>query len=140
MTNYSEEQFWKIYKNLPTELQEALLSTESSDYVYKLCEENNVEKASEIVKYIGDILIGNLPPEKFQETLEKELNIENEIAKKLVREINRFVFLPVRPFLERLYKTKDVSLEAIPEKSEQKKIETEEESADQKDVYREPIV
>jgi hypothetical protein len=127
MSNYTEEQFWKLYKQLPEELQQALFSIESTNYVYNLCRENKIEKISDVIKYIGDVLIGGLAPENFSEVLEKELNIETEKAKKISREISRFVFLPVRPALERLYGSKSASNT------------TEKKSTSEKDIYREPI-
>lgn len=134
MVNYSQEQFWKIYKTLPEELQEALFSTEAADFVYNICEENNIEKSAEIIKYISDVLIGLLPVEEFQKTLEKELGIEKETAKKVAREINRFIFLPVRPFLERLCETKSFS-----EKESSVVLEEVDKKNSKEDVYREPI-
>lgn len=134
MVNYSQEQFWKIYKTLPEELQEALFSTEAADFVYNICEENNIEKSAKIIKYISDVLIGLLPVEEFQKTLEKELGIEKETAKKVAREINRFIFLPVRPFLERLCETKSFS-----EKESSVVLEEVDKKNSKEDVYREPI-
>ena len=130
------KQFWELYKKLPEELQEALFSTESSDFVYELCKKNNIKNPSDVVEYMGDVLIGFLPPKEFQETLEKKLNIETEIAKDVARGINRFVFLPVRPFLERLYETETTQFTA-PSVPTKEKIKTEKKP--NKDKYREPI-
>lgn len=118
MSDYTQEQFWKLYKKLPEELQEALFSIESADFVYELCVKNNIEKFSEINKYIGDVLIGILPVAKFQETLEKELDIETEIAKNVTQEINRFIFYPVRIELEKLYQTEITHFARASETSE----------------------
>lgn len=144
MSDYTQEQFWKLYKKLPEELQEALFSIESADFVYELCVKNNIEKFSEINKYIGDVLIGILPVAKFQETLEKELDIETEIAKNVTQEINRLIFLPVRPSIERLHEIKTVTPKTQTEQNKEFKKPIQEEKIETKekielDRYRESI-
>ena len=138
---YTREQLWKLYENLPEELQEAIFSVETADNIWNICERNNVEKISSIAKYVGNVLVGVLAPEEFQETLEEELKIEKEVAKKVTQEINRFIFFPVRPALEQLYKVEITSSEKAPEKPiEQEKAEEEKPKAlPRKDTYRETI-
>ncbi len=107
---YTKEEFWKLYKKLPEELQEAIFSVETADHIWDICERNDVKKVRSIAKYVGNVLIGVLTPEDFQETLEKELTITKDIAKKVTQEINRFIFYPVRPALEQLYRVETASL------------------------------
>lgn len=102
---YTSEQFWKLYEKLPQELKDALSSEETSDNIYDVCKRYNIlENLDPIVEYVGQVLVGVLPPTEFQETLEKEVEIEKESAKKVAQEINRFIFYPVKPNLEQLYK------------------------------------
>lgn len=104
---YSKEELWKIYKKLPQELKEAIFAEETAESVYNACEKSGVEddRISEIARYTGRVLMGILPPESFQEAIEKNLKINEETAKKTKDEIYRFVFYPVKPALEQLYKT-----------------------------------
>ena len=138
---YTREELWKLYQKLPEELKEAIFSEETAENIWNICERNNVEKISSVAKYVGNVLVGVLPPEDFQETLEKELKIKKEVAKKVAQEINRFIFFPVRPALEQLYKAEITPLEKTPEKpTEQEKIEEEKPKTPPKpDIYREPI-
>ena len=147
---YTKEQFWKLYEKLPQELKDALFAEETGDNIYDVCKRNEVEEhLGEIVDYVGQVLVGVLAPEDFQNTLEKELNLEEGVAKKVAQEINRFIFYPVRPVLEQLYQTEITLREKTVEKPtiERPEIklgipETEEEKPakpSEKDVYREPI-
>jgi len=104
MLKYTPEQFWKLYEKLPEELKEAVFSEETAETIWDICERNEVEKISEVAEYVGQVLLGVLPPEDFQETLEKELKLEKDLAKKVSQEINRFIFYPVKASLEELYK------------------------------------
>ena len=103
---YTKEQLWKLYEKLPKELQEAVFSEETANNIDDICTRNGIEdnRISEIARYTGRVLMGVLPPEDFQETLEKELKLEKDLAKKVSQEINRFIFYPVKASLEELYK------------------------------------
>jgi hypothetical protein len=147
---YTKEQFWKLYEKLPQELKDALFAEETGDDIYDVCKRNEVEEyLGEIVDYVGQVLLGFLTPEDFQNTLEKELNLEEGVAKKVAKEINRFIFYPVKPTLEQLYQSEIISTEKTTERPaiERPEIklgipETEEEKPEkpsEKDVYREPI-
>jgi len=103
---YTKEQLWKLYEKLPEELKEAVFAEETANNIDDICTRNGIEdnRISEIARYTGRVLIGVLPPEDFQETLEKELKLEKDLAKKVSQEINRFIFYPVKASLEELYK------------------------------------
>ena len=90
---YTPEQFWKLYEKLPQELKDALFAEETGDNIHDICERNGVlENLDQVVDYVGRVLVGLLPPDDLQETLERELEMDKERAKKIGQEINRFVF------------------------------------------------
>jgi len=104
---YAREKFWDLYKKLPEELREAIWSEKTTDDIYDICQRNDIKDnqiVSEIIRIVGQVLLGVLPPEDFQETLEKELKLEKDLAKKVSQEINRFIFYPVKASLEELHK------------------------------------
>jgi hypothetical protein len=136
---YTKEELWKLYEKLPQELKEAIFSEETADSILNICIRNGIddERISKIAKYTGRVLIGVLPPNEFQEVLEKEVGIEREAAKKVAQEIYRFIFYPVKSSLEELYKI-EIAAPAQPTKitpppGEKAKI------PEEKDIYREPI-
>lgn len=105
--NYTKDQLWQLYQKLPNELKETVSSLENTDNIYNICERNNIPEGiiPSIIKYVGYVLMGVLPPNDFQKALEKDLEIDAETAQKATREIHRFVFYPVKTCLEELYKT-----------------------------------
>ena len=107
MPDYTKEQFWKLYEKLPEELKDAIFSEETANNISSVCERNKVEieKVSEVARYTGRVLLGVLPPDEFQKTLEKKVGFKKEIAKKVAQEINRFILFPVKESLAALYKT-----------------------------------
>ena len=139
LKEYSREQLWKLYEKLPQELKETIFSEETAESIGEVCDKNRVEeeKISEVARYTGRVLVGLLPPAEFQETLERELKLKKEKAKKVSQEINRFVFFPVKSSLEELYK-----IEITPPAKPTKITLPSEEKApvpSKEDVYREPI-
>lgn len=134
---YTSEQFWKLYEKLPQELKDALFAEETGNSLYTICERNKAsEILGQVVDYVGQVLMGLLPPDEFRETLEKKLKLKKETAKKISQEINRFVFYPVKSSLEGLYKIEiapSAPMKDTPPPGEKPKVPS------KKDVYREPI-
>lgn len=104
---YTKEELWKLYEKLPQELKETVFAEETANNIYNICERNNIKdnRTSEVARYTGRTLLGVLPPDEFQETLKKEVKLEEGVAKRVAQEINRFIFYPVKASLEELYKT-----------------------------------
>lgn len=121
---YSKEQLWKIYELLPKDLKEAIFSQETSENIAFACAFAKLErkKFSQVARLTGQVLLGLLPPQDFQEALMKELQIEEEKAKKISHQIKRLIFNPLKESLLLLY-----------EKEEEK------EKPSFKDIYREPV-
>ena len=136
---YTHEQFWKLYKSLPQELQDALFAEETGDNTYEVCKKNGQEdKLGDIVDYVGQVLVGVLPPADFQKALEQDVGIAQEAAQKISREINRLIFYPVKTALEELYNT---GISSPSEPTTTVIAEPTEQEAPQKgdDNYREPL-
>jgi len=101
---YTKDQFWKLYEHLPQELKDVLFAEETGNRIYETCKLNGVtDKLNQIVEITGRVLLGLLTAEEFTKTLQKETNIGKDTAEKVGREINRFIFYPVRPVLEQLH-------------------------------------
>lgn len=139
MPNYPREQLLDLYKALPKELQTAIFSADNADKVLDICQRNGLTEdkiISEIARNTGYVLLGILPPEELQRVLEKEIGLKKSTAKQIAWEINRFIFFPVRPFLEALYQT-DLMKISGGAKAPIERQETEKTA--KKDRYREPI-
>lgn len=138
MKKITPEKFWELYKTLPQELKGVLCDPKTGDNIFEICQKNNIpQKTEEISDCVAQVLIGVLPPDEFQEVLEKELKINPEVAKKVNQEIYRFIFFPVKASLEELYKKGLIPIAQpskiytpLKERSKEKTIE---------DIYREPI-
>ena len=143
MPKYPQEQIWKIYEQIPKELKEAIFSQETADNIWNVCENNGIEELkqiSEVARLTGEVLLGLLSPDEFQNALEEELSLKPEMAKKIAFGIQRFIFWPLRASLSVLYQM-EIKAPGI-QLSEGKvspKAELKAKTARGKDVYREPI-
>ncbi len=137
---YTKEQLWKLYKKLPQELRETVFSGETADNVYDICEKNGIENISQLTRYVQDVLLGILSTAEFEETIKKELKLTKQAAKKVTQQINRFIFYPVRPLLEELYRIEIIpTIQEKPSLTIEAPIPEEKKSAPpKKDTYREP--
>jgi len=114
---------------------------ESEDTALKIaeiCFENGIEedeKIKEIAYQTGRVLLGDLPPEKFSNTLIDKVGLSSFLAGKIAREISDSIFYPVRESLAAIYKTGIASPEKPPPGSSEERPEM----PKREDVYREPI-
>jgi hypothetical protein len=109
MPDYSKKELRELYDNIPKDLQEAVFSEKVADIIYNACTENGLETDKEITrvaKYTGYVLLGLVSPNKFSETLEKEMKITKTQAKNISQEIKRLAFSPIKESLENLYQIK----------------------------------
>lgn len=148
---YTKEELWKLYEKLPQELKEVIFSEETANNIHNVCERNDIgdKRISEVARYTGRVLLGLLPLDDFQKTLEKEVKLEKEAAKRVARELFRFIFYSVKTSLEELYKT-EIEPPAKPlisptvtgplkEASSKELNQREKPAGAERDVYREPI-
>lgn len=126
---YPKQQLWEIYENLPEELREAIFSQETAENINKVCDQNQIgDKSNQVARLTGEVLMGLLAPDEFEDALETELDLNPEKAEKVCFQINRYIFRPVQSSLRVLYE------ETMEEKEGEKK-----EQPEKEDIYREPI-
>lgn len=134
---YTKDELWDIYEKLPEELQEAIFSADTAKYIKRACERANVNQNSEVARFTGQVLMGLLTPQELKKTLREDLELSKKQVRSVYREINRFIFMPVRETLSALYGT-----EIKPTKKPREVKEAEsskEEKSSSEDKYREPI-
>ena len=104
-TSYTKEQVGKVYEKLPEELREALFAIETTEAIGNACIKHKISDLSnrKITEYIGYVLLGLVLPQDFEQLLQKDLKVPKKVAQEIAREINRFVFYPVKSALEQLH-------------------------------------
>lgn len=140
--NLTQEQFWQVFQKLPEKTQKLILSEETAKSIFDICDENgvNVDKISEVGRYISQVLMGVLPIGEFPNTLEKEVGLKKDMAENVASEIDFRIFSNVRESLITATPKiqpgdEKISLETLtPETKEKLK------RPPGKDVYREPIL
>lgn len=110
---YSPEKLAELFEKLPEELQETVFSMETADSISNACGTYGIEdeRVGQVAELTGQVLMGLILPEEFPEKLEREIKLPKVLAQAIGREINRFVFYPVKPALEQLQK-----IEVAPQK------------------------
>jgi len=103
--SYTPQQYNELFDSLPEELQNAVLSLKTSNAIIDACKQQDItdERVSQIGKYAGDVLMGILLPQDYEETLRANIQITRAQAKEIAQDINRFIFFPVRPALRQIY-------------------------------------
>lgn len=141
MPEYTREQLGKLYKELPQELKDWIASEDANDAIYQVLKENDVldERHEQISILIRNVLFGLLPMENFQETIEKEVGLEKDLAKKISQGINRFVFFPIKEVLNAMYRIETGKELGDEIKEKEIEIKPQEEKPAKSDSYLEQI-
>ncbi|MBL7156095.1 MAG: hypothetical protein ISS87_00635 [Candidatus Pacebacteria bacterium] len=101
---FTSKEFWELFEHLPKKLQKTIISKQTNDYVWEICEKNNLNvDIAKFNRLVGNVLMGLIPPNEFEKVLEKELELKTEIAKKTGFAVHRFIFSPVSRELSNLY-------------------------------------
>jgi len=143
-TKYTQQQLNKALESLPEELGAALFSVETSEKLADVSERYNIygEKGVLLSKHVGYVLMGLVLPQEFEQLLQNEIKLPKKTAQEVAREINRFVFYPVKPALEQLHNTqitatsKTSTSKPTPQETEQPEFQ---EKPSGPDIYQEPL-
>ena len=144
MAQYTKEQIDKILQKLPDELHEAVFSMETADAIWNTCTKQNIvaKRLSKIAEYTGYVLMGLILPQEFEPILIKDIKVPKKAAQEIAREINRFVFYPVKSALEQLHSTqitatsKNSATKPIPQETKEPELPK---KSSGPDVYQEPL-
>ncbi len=124
MFNYTREQLWQIYRELPKNLKELIFSEEVSAVIRNISSRNKLENVEKLAEIVGYVLLGLLPPHKLESVLISQLSIDKEKGEQVSFEVERFILSQVKKELGDLYKKEDY----IPKEEEKKE-----------DLYKEKI-
>ena len=136
-----QKQFFKLYNKLPEEVQKAIDSSELRTDLDNVCDKYDVvSDFHHLRKCIEGVLLGLTPPNEFEEIIQKEIGLDKEKARNVTREINRFIFYPIKSSLEDLYNMEIAPIAkmkvVLPVNKEEK---IEKKKPAKSDTYREPI-
>jgi hypothetical protein len=145
----SKEVFWNAYEKLPDELKDAIFAESTVENISKACTDNGLpeEQISEVSKQTGRVLMGLLSPREFPITLELELSLDSDQARKISWDIDRLIFSHLRISLNKLYTENIADSKKVSDNKKEEGIENkeqapkkEEQKSDTKDQYREPLI
>ena len=91
---------------MPDDIREALVSEETSDFLWKTCEVEHIPDAKiyTVARLAGYVLFGFLHPEDLAAELRDALTIDIRIASAIANAINQRIFAPLRPQIDAVYK------------------------------------
>ena len=101
---YTKEQAWEKFDALPEKVKDVILAPKNLEAIYGIAKENSVlDKVEVILKYVDLILAGIVPITLLRETLEEELRIDQERARKIAMEIRDKIFMQAKDELRKVH-------------------------------------
>ena len=95
-----------VYFQLPQELRRLFFAEETANKIRIIAKKNNLnDKQLWWTSHItGKILLGEINIINFVKTLQEKCGLAEEPARKLARDINQTIFLPVKESLKKIHK------------------------------------
>lgn len=99
------KKYTKFYQ-LPKNVQEKMFAVETADLVRKIGKDNNLnENQLQQFSYaIGMVLLGDLHISKFVKTLQEKCKLDETASRRLARQINQELFLPIKESLKQIHR------------------------------------
>lgn len=117
MQQYTDQQLFEKYDNLPEDLQEMVFSDEISAVVQEIGGEQDLidDKIKGLNEGVNMVLFGIVSPNDFISDLTQRLGIDNEIAVKIAQEVDEKIFSKVQESLKKVHNVSEWQI--IPPKS-----------------------
>jgi hypothetical protein len=101
---YSDQELAKRFNELPKKLTGAIVSQQTLDALQSIAKENAVAKDyPKLLRYTTAILFGIVPITLLRETIQEELQIDEERARKIAMEIRDKIFMQVQDELRKIH-------------------------------------
>lgn len=109
----------EIYDNLPDDLQEAVVSLSTREFIKLVGEKSNLspDKMAELEDETISVMLGITSPKEYVPNLGQRLNIDLKTAREMAEEINAQIFSKVRDSLKLIHgltPESEVKTESIP--------------------------
>lgn len=101
---YTKDQKIAVYKTLPEDLQEAIMSTESAEKFQSIAKKHSLmfDQTAELADETGLVMIGMTRVNQFVPNLVKRLNIDSSRANAIAQDINAEIFDSIRASLQKI--------------------------------------
>ena len=105
MQQLTPEQLFAKYEKTPKDLQNAILSAETSDVISAVAKKYglNIEQTGNLADEIGLLMLGETHPKDFVSNIYKRLGSDPETTKKIAEEINTQIFAKVKESLKKIH-------------------------------------
>ncbi len=105
MSKYTNEELFERYQSLPKDVQDAILSIDTSEIIREIGENHKlmIDKIGELADETGLVMLGLTHPNQFIIHLTERLEVEHDIAKEIAEDINSRVFFPIRENLKKIH-------------------------------------
>ena len=90
---------------LPESVRTTILAPKTLDTLYAIGENNKLtqEKVDKLVRYTDVILAGIVPIKLFRNTLQEELQLDEDTARKVAMEVRDKIFMAVKDELREIH-------------------------------------
>lgn len=108
--NDTEGEFRTRFELLPSELQQAITSSEFQTKLFEIAKKYKLtyDRLGKLEMETTMVLLGMTPPDEYRGEIERQIEIKGNDLDAVVHDVNEQVFKPIRESLMKLYKKEEV--------------------------------
>jgi hypothetical protein len=116
MSEYTNEQLIEMYHKLPKDVQEAILSVDTSEAIREIGEKHKlmIDKMGDLADETGLVMLGITHSGQYISHLIERLGIDQETAQEITEEVNNRILFPIRDSLRKIQEEREETAE-VPE-------------------------
>ena len=109
MAEYTNEQLLEMYHKLPKDVQEAILSVDTSEAIREIGEKHKlmIDKIGDLADETGLVMLGITRPGQYVSHLIERLEIDQETAQEITEEVNNRILFPIRDSLRKIQEERE---------------------------------
>ena len=108
---HTTQQLEEKYRSLPEDLKGAMTEIKTAETIHDIGKKYNlhIDQIGDLADEIGLTMLGLTKPDDFVTHTKNRLQIDQNIAEQIGREVNEQIFLPIRESLQKLHEQKEAA-------------------------------
>lgn len=101
---------WDKVDSLPKDAQDVFFSVDTAEKIHKAAKDEQIlPRAYMLAEITGDVILGMLPITQFRQTIQEELEVDEEKARRIAQTIRDKIFGKIPDSLRKIHKLDQTS-------------------------------
>lgn len=96
---------WDKVDGLPKDAQDVFFSPDTAETIHEAAKDEHIlPRVSMLAEITGDVILGILPITQFRQTIQEELEVDEEKARRIAQKVRDKIFVKISGSLRKIHK------------------------------------